>query len=48
LTPVFQDAAAKGGSYYFYGDTHWNQAGHDLTRHTLQAFLAQHGLLPGE
>jgi hypothetical protein len=39
LTPIFRDAAANGASLYFYGDTHWNQAGHDLAREALRDFM---------
>jgi hypothetical protein len=41
LTPIFREAAANGASLYFYGDTHWNQAGHDLARETIAAFLEE-------
>jgi hypothetical protein len=41
LTPIFREAAANGASLYFYGDTHWNQAGHDLAREAITAFLAK-------
>lgn len=40
LTPAFRDAAARAESMYFYGDTHWNQAGHDLAREQISAALA--------
>jgi hypothetical protein len=41
LTPIFREAAANGASLYFYGDTHWNQTGHDLAREAILAFLRQ-------
>lgn len=39
LTPHFQEAAKAGQPLYFYGDTHWNQQGHDLAKGVLQDFL---------
>jgi len=47
LTPVFQQATAEGASLYFYGDLHWNQAGHNLAHQTLLEFLQQQGFVPG-
>lgn len=46
LTPAFQQAVNNGLDPYFYGDSHWNQKGHDLARKLLIEFLAQHNLLP--
>ncbi|MBC6936634.1 MAG: SGNH/GDSL hydrolase family protein [Chloroflexi bacterium] len=40
FTPFFQQAAANGIDPYFFGDSHWNQAGHDLARQILRDFLA--------
>ncbi len=45
LTPQFREAAANGIATYFFGDTHWNQEGHNLARDTLRDFFTQHGLL---
>ena len=42
MTPAFRQAAASGNATYFFADTHWNQAGHDLARATLREFLANH------
>lgn len=46
LTPAFRAATEAGTSLYFYGDTHFNQAGHDLARATLTEFLMSRQLLP--
>ncbi len=45
LTPHFREAAEAGEQLYFYGDTHWNQNGHDLARTLLRRFLHAHDLL---
>lgn len=39
LLPAFREAARQGQQTYFFADTHWNQAGHDLARATLRAHL---------
>lgn len=39
LTSAFRAAAAQAESLYFYGDTHWNQAGHDLARQEIAGSL---------
>ena len=40
LTPDFLAAAASGTELYYFADTHWNQAGHDLAARLLAAHLA--------
>lgn len=45
FTPALQAASAGSDLLYFYGDTHWNQTGHDVARQALQAFLQAHHLL---
>ncbi|MBK8026428.1 MAG: hypothetical protein IPK19_34835 [Chloroflexi bacterium] len=41
LTPAFRAAAARGEQRYFYGDTHWNQNGHDMAHDQIAAVLAE-------
>lgn len=41
LTPVLQDAAARGEMLYYTYDTHWNQAGHEVVGRAIADFLAQ-------
>ncbi len=45
LTPYFQEAASAGIATYFFGDTHWNQTGHNLAGRVLRDFLTEEGLL---
>lgn len=45
LTPHFREAAANGLTSYFFADTHWNQAGHDLARLIIQEYLQSESLL---
>lgn len=45
FTPHLQSAVKRGESLYLYGDTHWNQRGHDVARQALADFLREHGLL---
>lgn len=42
LLPAFEAAARDTMLYYTY-DTHWNQAGHDLTARTIADFIRQGG-----
>lgn len=39
LTPVLQDAAARGEMVYYTYDTHWNQRGHDLVGQAIADYL---------
>lgn len=39
MTPALRSAIDSGKSPYFFGDTHWNQFGHDLAREELQDLL---------
>lgn len=39
MTPVLEQAAAEGALLYYPYDTHWMQAGHDLTAETLAVTL---------
>ncbi len=41
LTPALSSAISKGEQPYFFADTHWNQAGHDIARIALLDFLNQ-------
>ena len=41
LTPALGSAISKGGQPYFFADTHWNQAGHNIARIALLDFLNQ-------
>lgn len=43
LTPAFQDAAKQGQLLYYAYDTHWNQAGHDLTGKIIADYLISGG-----
>lgn len=44
FTAPFQAAIDAGANPYFFGDSHWNQEGHDLARAVLKEFLVT--LLP--
>jgi hypothetical protein len=48
LTSDFQKMVDSGGQPYFYGDSHWNQAGHDLAKKALRDFLIAQRLITGE
>ena len=39
LTPILADEIAAGAAPYFFGDTHWNQIGHDIARDALRDSL---------
>lgn len=39
LTLALSNAIEAGASPYFFADTHWNQAGHDIVRNALLDFL---------
>ncbi|NWG16875.1 MAG: hypothetical protein HXY41_09590 [Chloroflexi bacterium] len=39
LTTLLQDAVANGTEPYFFGDSHWNQTGHDLVRQIMTDVL---------
>ena len=39
LAPALSTAVAEGQAPYFFGDTHWNQLGHNIARQTLRKFL---------
>ena len=39
LTPVLQGAVNAGEKPYFFADTHWNQAGHDIVHEAVRSFL---------
>lgn len=39
LTPIFQEAAARGELLHYAYDTHWNQAGHDFAGRALADFV---------
>jgi hypothetical protein len=45
FTPRFQAASAMSDPLYFFGDTHWNQNGHDLAHTILTDFLLEHNLI---
>jgi len=44
LTPALSDAVSGGEQPYFFADTHWNQAGHNIARIALLDFLNQSNL----
>ncbi|MYD10973.1 MAG: hypothetical protein F4X02_13140 [Chloroflexi bacterium] len=44
LTPALSGAISVGEQPYFYADTHWNQAGHNIARIALLDFLNQSNL----
>lgn len=48
FTPALQAASTGSTPLYFYGDTHWNQAGHDVARQALQTFLQANHLLEAD
>lgn len=48
FTPALQAASAGSEPLYFYGDTHWNQTGHDAARQALRSFLQAHHLPAAE
>lgn len=44
LSPSLADAVQQGQSPYFFADTHWNQAGHDIAKAALLKSLNQSAL----